>query len=139
MVPEKMCSPEGVDVKSAAPIMQELRWKQKVLLVGGYEFKQNLRASILRAHGLQVDVARSLADSRSLWQRNNYDWVLLDVFCRLPGEVRDFCEQIRRTAPQQRFAFFVGPPTYISMKWPSEEITEDKGKERREAELKAAA
>lgn len=139
MVPEKTFSAEGVGVKSAAAIMHELRWRQKVLLVGGHEFRQNLRASILRAHGLQVDVARSLADSRSLCQRNTYNWVLLDVHSRLPGEVMDFCEQLRHTAPQQQIAFFVGPPTYVSMKWPSEEITENKGNERRGAELKAAA
>ena len=139
MVPEKMPSPEGLGVKSAAAIMHELRWRQKILLVGGQEFRQSLRASILRAHGLEVDEARSLADSRSLWQRNTYDWVLLDVHSHRPGEVMDFCEQLRRTAPQQRIAFFVGPRTCVSVKWPREEITEDKGKERRGAELKAAA
>ncbi len=136
MVPEKRSSPESV--RSAAVVMHELCWRQKILLVGGHEFKQNLRASILRAHGVQVDVAWNLADGRSLWQRDTYNWVLLDVHSLLPGEVMDFCEQLRRTAPQQRIAFFVGPPTYVSMKWPSEERTEDKGKERG-AELKAVA
>ena len=139
MVPEKMSSPEGLGVKSAAAIMHELGWRQKILVVGGHESRQSLRASILRARGLQVDVARSFVDSRSLWQRNTYDWVLLDVHSHLPGEVMDFCEQLRRTTPQQRIAFFVGPPTYVSVKWPSAEKTEDKGKERRGAELKAAA
>ena len=139
MVPEKMSLPEGLGVKSAAAIMHELRWRQKILLVGGHEFRQSLRASILRAHGLEVDEARSLADSRSLWQRNTYDWVLLDVHSHRPGEVMDFCEQLRRTAPQQRIAFFVGPPAYVSTKWPSEEIAEDKGKEGRAEEHRAAA
>jgi hypothetical protein len=88
---------------------------------------------------LQVDMALSLADTRSLWQRNTYDWVLLDVHSHLPGEVMDFCEQLRQTAPQQRIAFFVGPPTYVSVKWPSEDINEHKEKEQRAAELKAAA
>ena len=73
MVPEKMSSPEGLGVKSAAAIMHELGWRQKILVVGGHESRQSLRASILRAHGLQVDVARSFVDSRSLWQRNTYD------------------------------------------------------------------
>jgi CheY-like chemotaxis protein len=136
---DRTSSPENSGVKSAAAIMHEVRWGQKILLVGGHDFRQSLRASILRAHGLQVDVARSLADSRSLWQQNAYDWVLLDVRSQLPGEVIDFCEQLRRTAPQQRIAFFVGPPTYVSMKWPSEGITEDKGKDQRAAKLKAAA
>ena len=139
MRPKMMSSPERLGVKSAAAIMHELHWSQKILLVGGSEFRQSLRASILRAHGLQVDVARNLADSRSLWQRYTYDWVFLDVHPHLPGEVMDFCEQLRRASPQQRIAFLVGPPTYVSVKWPSEEITEDKGNERRRADLEAAA
>lgn len=139
MCADRTSSPPNLGVKSAAAIMRELRWRQNILLVGGHELRQSLRASILRAHGLQVDVARSLADSLSLWQRDPYDWVLLDVRSHLPGEVIDFCEQLRRFAPQQRIAFFVGPPTYVSMKWPSEEMTEDDGKERHAAELKAAA
>jgi len=139
MVQKKMSSPEGVGVKGTTAIMHEIRWRQKILLVGGCEFRQSLRASIFRGHGLQVDVGRSLAASRSLWQRNRYDWVLLDVHSQLPGEVIDFCDQLRRKAPQQRIAFFVGPPAYVSMKWPSKETTEDKGEARPAAELKAAA
>ena len=32
MVPEKMSPPEGLGVKSAAGIMHELGWRQKILL-----------------------------------------------------------------------------------------------------------
>jgi CheY-like chemotaxis protein len=139
MCREKVSLPERLGVKSAAAIMHEHFWGQKVLLVGGSESKQTLRASILRAHGLQVDVAPGLADSRSLWQRKTYHWVLLDVGSQLPGQVIDFCEQLRHAAPGQRIAFFVGPPTYVSLKWPGEAMTEYSGKERRATELKAAA
>lgn len=139
MVPQKMCSPKGVGLKSAAAVTHKPGWRQKVLLVGGLDFRRSIRASILRAHGLQVDMARGLADSRFLWQRNAYDWILLDVHSQLPAEVMDFCEQLRRIAPQPRIAFFVGPPKYVSVKWPSERVTEDKGQERCGAELKAAA
>jgi CheY-like chemotaxis protein len=139
MCADRTSSPENQGVKSAAAILHELHWGQRILLVGGDQFRQSLRASILRAHALQVDVARILADSRPLWQRHTYDWVFLDVHSRLPGEVMDFCEQLRRMAPRQRIAFFVGPPTYVSTKWPSEEITEDKRKEGRAAELRLAA
>lgn len=136
---EKISSAERLGVKSAIARAHELRWAQRVLLVGGSEFRQGLRASILRAHGFQVDVARKLADARSLWQPNTYDWVLLDVRSQLPGEAIDFCEQLRHAAPGQRIAFFVGPPTCVSLRWPGEAITEDKGKAQRAAELEAAA
>jgi hypothetical protein len=54
MVPEKMSSPEGLGVTSAVAIMHELYSRQKILLVGGHESRQRVRASILRAHGLQL-------------------------------------------------------------------------------------
>jgi len=139
MCGEKIPSPETLSAKSATAGAHELRWAQRVLLVGGSEFRQGLRASILRAHGLQVDVARKLADGRSLWQANTYDWVLLDVRSQLPGEVIDFCEQLRHAAPGQRIAFFVGPPACVSLRWPGETITEDKEQARCAAELEPAA
>lgn len=139
MCGEKISSPERLGVKSAAARSHELRWTLKVLLIGGSEFRQGLRASILRAHGLQVDVAQRVVDGRSLWQPNTYDWVLLDVRSQLPGEVIDFCEQLRHAAPGQRIAFFVEPPTCVSLRWPGEAITEDKRQAQRAAELEAAA
>lgn len=131
--------PENQGVTTAARMVDELRWGQKILLVGGYQFRQSLRASILRAHGLQVHVARTLADSRPLRQRHNYDWVFVDIHSQLPGEVMDFCEQLRLTALRQRIAFFVGPPAYVSAKWPSQEIAEGHTEEERAAEPKVAA
>jgi CheY-like chemotaxis protein len=134
---KRASSVENLGVKSAAAIMHELRWKQKILLVGGPEFRRSLRASILRAHGLQVDVALGFHDGRSLSQQNAYDWVFLDIRSSLPGEVIDFCEQLRHTAPRPRIAFFVGPPAYVSAKWPSEQLGDEK--EHAAAELKVAA
>lgn len=120
-------------------LAHELSWGKRILLVGGSEFRQSLRASVLRAHGLQVDVAYKLAEGRSLWQPNIYDWVLLDIHSELPGEVIDFCERLRRLAPGQRIAFFVPPPVYVSLKWPGEAVAEDKTEEQRATALKTAA
>ena len=119
--------------------MHALRWRQKILLVGGSESRQSLRASILRAHGLKVDVARGLTDSRALCRRSTYDWVVLDTHSLFHGEVIDFCEQLRHALPQQRIAFYVGAPTYISLQWPDEDITEDKENQRPATEFKSAA
>jgi len=126
-------------VKRVPAFADELRWRQKVLLVGGSEFKRGLRASILRGHGLQVEMAATLAEGRSLVQPNTFDWVLLDVHSELPGEVIDFCERVGQVAPGGRIAFFVGPPAYVSLKWPGEAIAEDKREEQRATALKAAA
>ena len=51
----------------------------------------------------------------------------------------DFCEQLRHLTPQPRIAFLVGPPTYVSVKWPSNDMTEDKREVQSTAQLKAAA
>jgi hypothetical protein len=96
-------------------------------------------ASILRAHGLQVEMAATLAEGRSLLQPHTFDWVLLDVHSELPGEVIDFCERVGHVAPGQRIVFFVGPPAYVSLKWPGEAIAEDKREEQRATALEAAA
>jgi hypothetical protein len=45
-------------------MMHELRGEGKESFLCEYEFKQSLRASILRGHGLRIDVARKLADGR---------------------------------------------------------------------------
>ncbi|MBZ5550545.1 MAG: hypothetical protein LAO22_21740 [Acidobacteriia bacterium] len=139
MPEEKNIFDGKASVKRVPPFAHELRWGQRVLLVGGSEFKRSLRASILRAHGLQVEMAATLAEGRSLVQPNTFDWILLDVHSELPGEVIDFCERVGHVAPGRRIAFFVGPPAYVSLKWPGEAIAEDKGEEPRATALKAAA
>lgn len=140
MCAEKM-SADRPGVKSAAVITHELRWRQRVLLVGGQEPRRSLRTSIFRAHGLQVDVACGLAESLPLCQRQAYDWVLLDVRSLFPGEVMNFCEELRHVTPQLRIAFFVGAPSYVSVHWPWPRgaMTEDKQEAQGTAKLEAAA
>ncbi len=139
MRPEESFPPQSLGTKSSVLTMHALHWRQKILLVGGSESRQSLRASILRAHGLEVDVAKGLTNSGVLCRRNTYDWILLDTHSLFPGEVIDFCEQLRHAVPRRRIAFFVGAPAYISRKWPDEDVTEDTEEEQRAAESKSAA
>jgi len=139
MCADRTSSLENQGAKSTARAFHGLHCVPKILVVGGEQFRQSLRASVLRAHGLQVDVARSLDDSRRFLQRHTYDWVFVDVHSQRPGEVVDFCERLRHTTPRQRIAFFVGAPTYVSAEWPSEDVTEGKQEDRRATELRAAA
>lgn len=108
---EKIPSVERSSVKSVPALVYGLRWGRRVLLVGGSEFRQSLRASILRAHGLQVE----LAEGRSLLQPHTFDWVLLDVHSELPGEVIDFCERVGHVARDSGLCFSSDHPlTYRS-------------------------
>ena len=96
---------------------------KKVLLIDRSQPTREARASVLRAHGIEVHEADSLQAARFLWQPNVYDLILLDVRRHLPGEALEFYEQIRTASPKEHFAFLVGPPVYLSRTWPGE-VTE---------------
>lgn len=98
---------------------------KKVLLIDPYQPTRDVRASVLRNHNIELDVADSLQAARCLWRPKLYDWILLDVRGYLPGEARAFYEEIRDAGPRQHVAFFVGPPTYLSLTWPGEVIAEN--------------
>jgi ActR/RegA family two-component response regulator len=109
---------------AARIIPYEFAWRNRILLISESEFRRSLRASVLRGHGFQVEVACSLAEARSRWQPNTYAWMLVDVVHQLPGEVLEFCDQIKRENPRQKIAFLVGPPRFVSLNWPDEAISE---------------
>ena len=53
--------------------------KKKVLLIVSNMSKRNLRASVLRKHGLEVVCASRVSDARMLWHPLTYDLVLFDA------------------------------------------------------------
>ena len=98
---------------------------KKVLLIDGRQATREVRENVLRSHGIEVDAAETLQSARVLWKPHRYDLVLLDVRRQFPGEALQFYEQIRDASPRQRFAFLVGPPVYVSRRWPLELTFED--------------
>jgi PleD family two-component response regulator len=94
-----------------------------VLLIDRKQPTRDVRVRVLQSHGVEVHAAEDLSGARFLWQPNVYDLILLDVRGHLPGEALEFYEQIKEAAPQERFAFLVGPPVYLSRIWPGE-VTE---------------
>jgi CheY-like chemotaxis protein len=95
---------------------------KKVLLIDPNQTTRDVRVRVLQSHGVEVRAAASLRTARFLWRPNVYDLILLDMRRQLPGEAFDFCEEIRKASPREHFAFFVGPPVYLSRTWPSEVI-----------------
>ena len=93
---------------------------RRVLLIDERQATREARANVLRGHGVEVDAADTLQMARVLWQPRRYDLILLDVRRHLPGEALEFYEQIRDASPGQHFAFLVGPPLYVSRRWPLE-------------------
>jgi hypothetical protein len=97
---------------------------KKVLLIDRCQVTREARAAVLRSRGVEVHEVEELSSARFLWQPHVYDLVMLDVRRYSPGETLEFYEQIRDGSPGQRFAFLIGPPTYVSRRWPGE-ITAD--------------
>jgi PleD family two-component response regulator len=98
---------------------------KKVLLIDRSQPTRDVRATVLRSHGIEVHTADSLQAARFLWQRDVYDLILIDVRKHLPGEALEFYEQIRGASSRERFAFLVGPPVYLSRTWPDEVSVHD--------------
>jgi response regulator RpfG family c-di-GMP phosphodiesterase len=93
---------------------------KKVLLIDRAEATRTARADVLRSRGVEVHEAEEFSTARFLWQPNVFDLVMLDVRRYSPGEALEFYEQIKDANPRQRFAFLIGPPTYLSPTWPGE-------------------
>jgi DNA-binding NtrC family response regulator len=98
---------------------------KKVLLVDSCQATCDVRAAVLRSHGVELQTAEEISAARFLWQPKIYNLVMLDVRRYSPGETLEFYEQIKDRSPQQRIVFVVGAPTYLSLTWPGEVSVED--------------
>lgn len=87
--------------------------KKNILIVAGNAAAQNVRAGLLRSHGVEVHCAKDTTEAALLWVPDFYHLVLLDMR-RSPKEAMQFWRTIRREHPKQRIFFLVGPPNYLS-------------------------
>jgi len=111
-------------VLQQSPISFQMATKN-VLIVDGNEAMQNMRASVLRSHGVHVHLAKSVSEAKLLWVPDFFDLVLLDMRQRSKEAVA-FWRTIRREHPCQRISFLVGPPTYLSPTCADQVIARDK-------------
>ena len=98
---------------------------KKVLLIDSCQATCDVRAAVLRSHGVEVQTAEEISAARSRWQPKIYDLVMLDVRRYSPGETLEFYDRIKQASPRQQVVFLVGPPTYLSLTWPGEVFAED--------------
>jgi DNA-binding NtrC family response regulator len=98
---------------------------KRVLLIDRCQVTRELRASVLRSHGVEVHEAEELSRARFLWQPSVYHLVMLDVRRYSTEDVLEFYEQIKDRSPHEQIVFLVGSPTYLSRTWPGEVTTED--------------
>src|SRR6266849_7691228 len=97
---------------------------KKVLLIDRQATRE-VRAAVLRTHGVEVHEAEEISTARFLWQPNVYHLVMLDVRRCSRAEALEFYEQLRAADPRQRISFLVGPPVYLSRTWPDEVTVDD--------------
>jgi response regulator RpfG family c-di-GMP phosphodiesterase len=93
---------------------------RRILLIDRCQATREVRAAVLRSHGVEVHAVEDFYGARFLWQPLMYDFVLLDVRRYPSGEALEWCEQIKDKSPRQRIAFLVGAPTYLSLTWPGD-------------------
>jgi len=94
---------------------------KNVLIVAGNGAAQNVRADVLRSHGVEVHCAKDSVEAALLWVPDFFNLVLLDMRHK-PKDALAIWRTIRRQDPKQRIFFLVGPPQYISAAYPDEVI-----------------
>ena len=99
---------------------------KKVLLIDSHQRARDVRASVLRSRGIEVDAADSLQAARSLGRPELYDLIMLDARGHLRGEAFDFYVEVKHSNPRVRVVFLVGPPTYLSLTRPTEVVAREK-------------
>jgi DNA-binding NtrC family response regulator len=99
---------------------------KRVLLIDPHERARDVRASALRSRGIEVDATDSLQAARSLGRPKPYDLIMLDARGHFPGEALDFYLEVKHANPRVRVVFLVGPPTFLSLTWPTEVMAREK-------------
>ena len=98
----------------AMPVQPPVQGRKNVLLIDARVVMGEMRASLLRDRGVDVDVAHQISSARILWNRNRYDLVLFD-YREEPNQVKQLMSEMKTTKPRQKVAFFVGGPRFWSL------------------------
>ncbi|MBZ5568095.1 MAG: hypothetical protein LAN64_09635 [Acidobacteriia bacterium] len=109
--------------------------KKLVLMVVTRSPKNNLRANVLRKHGLEVVCANHIGDARMLWHPDTYDLVLFDLRHE-NGATEELCRDMKAESPEQRIAFLVGKPEYLASSPSANELAADEAPKRYEEILR---
>jgi hypothetical protein len=87
---------------------------KSILLMDSNAERRALRRRILGLHGIEVIGAGDLAEASSIWHRDRYDLVLIDIRRDYRGCVA-WRDEIEKENPKQIVAFLVGQPHYLDL------------------------
>ena len=85
-----------------------------ILLVDTNSERRALRRKILALHGVEVIGACDLLEASSIWHRDRYDMVLMDIRADHHGCL-SWRDEIKKESPKQMVAFLVGGPRYVDL------------------------
>jgi CheY-like chemotaxis protein len=107
------------------PLRRSVFDGKKVLLIDPHQSTRDVRTSVLRSRGIEVDATDSLQTARFLWRPKLYDLILLDAHGPVP-EALDFYLEVKHASPREHVVFLVGPPTFLSLTWRNEAMATEK-------------
>ena len=84
--------------------------------------RRALRRKILGLHGVEVVGASDLTEATSIWHRDRYDMVLIDIRRDHRGCLA-WRDEIKKEKPQQIVAFLVGRPRFVDFEPPADSYT----------------
>jgi len=90
----------------------QLSVRNKVLLFDSNHRRREIRAANLRMRGVDVVCAKNISEVRDFWHPDLFRLVLLEA-AECPDAVT-FSREVRGDCPEQKLAFFVGKPEYLS-------------------------
>jgi CheY-like chemotaxis protein len=96
------------------PVAKTPGGKISILLVDAILERRALRKKIMALHGVEVIGANDLAEASSIWHRDRYDMVLVDIRADHRACVA-FRDEIKKDAPDQIVAFLVGKPKFLDL------------------------
>jgi CheY-like chemotaxis protein len=88
--------------------------KISILLMDSNTDRRALRKKILKLHGIEVVGASDLVEATSIWHRDRYDAVLIDIRMDHRGCIA-WRDEIKKEKPRQIVAFLVGKPNYVDL------------------------
>ena len=88
--------------------------KLSILLMDSNAERRALRKRILLLRGVEVIGAPDLTEASSIWHRDRYDLVLMDIRSDHYGCLA-WRDEIKKEHPKQMVAFLTGPPRFIDL------------------------
>jgi hypothetical protein len=118
-------------------VANTVQLKRCVLLMDSNPERRALRKKIMALHGVEMIGASDLDEAASIWHRDRYDMVLIDIRMNYSGALA-LRDEIKKDSPGQMVAFLVGKPDYVAFHpAPGSYVPEQHGMEWGDAMRKA--